>query len=79
MSCTHSMYVYIIFLTEQSIWIHLHHNLIGLELIDMEVCPVFTITKQCFNKYFMCVHTHFGDSVILEVCLLDQWLYLYFT
>lgn len=52
--------------------------LISLQLIDMDVVSSFYY-YQCFKKHFICVHTHFWDYVILEVCLLDQWQYMYFN
>ena len=51
LSCTHSVYLYLFNTAVNLDALGTTISLIGLQLIDMEVCPVFTINKQCFSKY----------------------------
>lgn len=50
-SCTHSICLYFFNTAVNLYALGTTMHLIGLQLTDMEVCPVVTINKQCFNKY----------------------------
>lgn len=47
--------------------------LISHQLIDMDVVSSFYDYQTMLQEtFYMCIHTHIWDYVILEVCLLDQ-------
>ena len=77
MSCTHSVCLYLFNTAVNLDALGTTIYLIGLQLIDVEVCPVFTINKQCFNKYlYVLLHILVIFVNLKYICWINGYIYI---